>query len=337
MTEKTKQILLFLKYLAISFAGAGMAALLWGMASVGGLPSLLGAFVALPLLMVGLSLGMGALIVACSAAALVVYQHSTVIVGLEPQLVLYTMAMFLLQVALPVIILNWMVIAHKSAPGGTKVWHPLGSILSWLSIIGVVVIGSMALLSYYMLGEGLAAAIAKSLAERAPALLEMARSQEGVFSEYQIMQMLDFLTKFLPSLLVITVWLSVIVNAIIAQYILSVFKINLRPSPRMADVYAPTWIVVVMGIIGVIALFAKGEVGFMATNLTIVLSLPLLFAGLGVVHAYAATKKLGRWLLIIFYIINSMFPIIIVATMGLGVVDEWLHIRKKFVQQPVKK
>ncbi len=338
MDNKTSQTVQILKYLAISCAGGGAAALLWMVTSVGGLLGLFMVFVSLPLLMVGLSIGVGGVLVASSIAALLVNQGSIFLLGQDPQVLPYVMVGFLLQVAIPVIVLSWMAVAHKTAPAGAKAWYPVGSILSWLSVIGVVAVGAMWLTSYYVLGEGLAASIDRFLSEKTPLIQEAMSSSGAMLPADRLLDMLDMLKKFMPSLLVISVWLGVIVNSILAQYFLSLFKVNLRPSPRMADVYAPTWIIMTMGVCGVVALFTKGEIGFMATNIAIVLSLPMLFAGLGVVHAYAATKKAGIWLLVIFYVLSAMFAkVIILLTVGLGIIDEWLHIRKKFVQQLDKK
>ena len=69
---------------------------------------------------------------------------------------------------------------------------------------------------------------------------------------------------------------------------------------------------------------------YLALNAAIVLLVPFFFAGLAVVHAFAGGRQARTLLLMVFYffLLVSGWPIAMVV--GLGVIEQWAGLRRRF-------
>ena len=75
-----------------------------------------------------------------------------------------------------------------------------------------------------------------------------------------------------------------------------------------------------------------GQLAYLALNVVIVLLVPFFFAGLAVVHAFASGRQARTLLLVVFYffLLVSGWPIALVI--GLGVIEQWAGLRRRFAR-----
>src|SRR5690606_19499396 len=106
----------------------------------------------------------------------------------------------------------------------------------------------------------------------------------------------------MPGVVAISWLLMTVVNATLAQGLLMRFGRNRRPPMRLADLVLPSWAAPLFAIAVAAAMALPGMVGFVALNVALILSLPFAFAGLSVVHAFAARQKSKTAFLIGFYL-----------------------------------
>lgn len=64
----------------------------------------------------------------------------------------------------------------------------------------------------------------------------------------------------------------------------------------------------------------------------VIVTLPLMFAGLGLLHAWVARRGKGRGLLVGFYLAWILFDLVKLAVVGLAVADSWLRWRQRWGQ-----
>ncbi len=69
----------------------------------------------------------------------------------------------------------------------------------------------------------------------------------------------------------------------------------------------------------------------------VLISVPLSIAGLSVVHARAAYRKLGKGWLTVFYLLWVLLDPVKLIVIGVAVADSWINFRSRWKQLPVKK
>ena len=136
----------------------------------------------------------------------------------------------------------------------------------------------------------------------------------------------------LPGMLA-AVWMLILAaNGILAEGALARFGGGLRPPPAMASISVPRAVSVVLGAALVAAYAGKGEIAFIGVSLVEILSVPLLFGGLGVVHALLARHPARAVLLSVFYAVIFGFTITLIV--ALGVIDQWVGLRRRLAAAP---
>ena len=304
--------------LLMSIGGGVLSALLYLSVVTGGMGALILAYLApLPLLMVGLGHGLRSFAVAATAAIAVV--------GLlgGP---LFALTYGLANGAVVAVIVRQSLLA-RNGPDGSLEWYPPGLLLVVLTGLGLAGLLVSALLT---LGN--------------PAGLEGAARQFLVIgfgdaaagtgdAESAMAQVIDSFAQVFPGMVVVS-WLTMaIVNAALAQGVLMRFGRNLRPAMRVAEVELPHWAPMPLAVAGVLALVGgDGQLSYLALNVAIVLLVPFFFAGLAVVHAFAGGRQARTLLLVVFYffLLVSGWPIALVI--GLGVIEQWAGLRRRFAR-----
>ena len=152
-------------------------------------------------------------------------------------------------------------------------------------------------------------------------------------AELGVAQVIDSFAQVFPGMVVVS-WLTMaIVNAALAQGVLMRFGRNLRPAMRVAEVELPHWTPMLLAVAGVLALVGgDGQLSYLALNVAIVLLVPFFFAGLAVVHAFASGRQARTLLLVVFYffLLVSGWPIALLI--GLGVIEQWAGLRRRFAR-----
>ena len=80
----------------------------------------------------------------------------------------------------------------------------------------------------------------------------------------------------------------------------------------------------------IFAQFAAGSVRDMAVQAVMIMLVPYLFAGLGVVHGVVAGAGRGRGWLIAVYIVLAIVPQATLLLAGGGLLDTWIDFRRRF-------
>lgn len=78
------------------------------------------------------------------------------------------------------------------------------------------------------------------------------------------------------------------------------------------------------------ALVLDGDYGFIARNLTVVFGLPFLVVGLAVVHAIVRPSRFRVLALGTLYLLVILFVWPKIAVAGLGMIDQWAGVRRRF-------
>lgn len=134
---------------------------------------------------------------------------------------------------------------------------------------------------------------------------------------------------------VLLTWMLVIaINGVLAQGALTRFQLSRVGSPDLAELSVPRVTGVAFVAAVAAASFGTGEVGFIGTNLALVLTFPLAFGGLGVVHALVARHPARQALLTMFYIVVLGLGLPIVLIVALGLIEQGAGLRRQIAAMP---
>jgi hypothetical protein len=279
-----------------------------------GLPGmvLLAYFVQLPLLFVGLSLGLAASVVAAIGAILVC--------GLLAGLV--GAGMFLLVQAIPAMVVIRQTLLARQEDGRLE-WYPAGLVLAQLTALAALGITATFI---FMLGHpgGLEGAIGEFLSS---ALAELGATEAGVTVETELGRWMFLF----PGLMAASWLVMVVVNGVLAQALAVRLGWNRRPSPALSDLELPGWLRPTIGVAAALAVIGGGGAGFLGRVLLIVLVVPYVFLGLAVIHALAQRWPHRRLTLLVCYGGMMLLGWPILAVLLLGFVEDWAHVRRRFV------
>ncbi len=272
----------------------------------------------LPLFLVGLSLGLTPATIACIVAAGAI-AVGAIAVGAN----FAAVGLFCVLSAAPVLILvRQGLVSRPGTQAGTVEWYPPGLLLSWLTGYGLVLFAIT--LVAFLGSEGGIDGAARAYIEATLGNISAA----GADPRFD--HMIQSIIPYFPSF-VMTAWLvMVIINAALAQNMLTHFKRNRRPSPKFADLELPGWMTIGLAATLLVSLM-PGRIGVIGLNAAIIIGLPFFFLGLAVIHGVSHRFGVRRLFLLVFYAILILFgwpPITLVA--GLGFVEQWAHFRRRF-------
>lgn len=269
-------------------------------------------FLQFPLFLVALSLGWLPAAIACVVAAVVVAFGANLVAA----------GLFSLISAVPVLVIARQ--ALLSQPGtqpGTQLWYPPGLLFGWLTGYGLLLFGLAVVV--YSGAEG-------GLEGTARAFLEAKFKTLGMDTGTpEIGRMIGLVVPYFPALVAISWFPMVIVNAVLAQGALTQFKRNLRPSPKFTTLDLPGWMTTALAL-ALLASFIPGQIGMIAQNAAIILTLPFFFLGLAVIHFLShRIGPRGPFLALVYvFLVLSGWLAIFIA--GLGIVEQWVLLRRRF-------
>jgi uncharacterized protein YybS (DUF2232 family) len=266
----------------------------------------------LPLFLVGLSLGWTSAAIACIVAA------GAIAVGAN----FAAAGLFCALSAAPVLILVHQGLQSRpGAHGGTVEWYPPGRLLGWLTGYGLVLFGIT--LVAFLGSEGGVEGAARAYVEAT-----LGNIAAGA-ADPRFDRIIQSFIRYFPAVVVTTWLVMVVINAALAQNVLTHFKRNRRPSLKFTDLELPGWMTTGLAVVLLVSL-VPGRIGVTGQNAAIIIVLPFFFLGLAVIHAVSHRFGARRLFLLAIYVILILFgwPIIVVA--GLGIVEQWAHFRRRF-------
>jgi len=310
------------KFLLLA-TGAGFASVLLSISVTSG--SLLGlplAYLApLPLFLIGLNLGYTA------AGLAAVVGSITLTVVLSPVMG----AVYFASTGLAPFLLCRQALLWREDASGQTTWHPVGRLLVWLA--GLTAVFFIAALVYYAGADGgLSGTLEQHLLATAQELETQAAGGAGQMlatTAEAIRRSAADGARVLPGTLAISWMLSVMLNGLLAQAILSRSGRNFRPTPKYSGLSLPKVLSYPAAAMLVLS-FAPGSLGFAAGTLAAIAIWPYFVLGLVVVHVISRRLSARFMVLAAFYLflLGLGWPAALVA--GLGLMDQWMGLRQQY-------
>ena len=296
-------------------AGAGvLSAFFYASVTSGAISAfILAYFAQLPLFLVGLALGTAPGAVAGAAGILVTGAYGGALAAL----------LFALVNAVPALLVLRQALQSRAGPGGggTTEWYPPGLLITWVIGFGTIVffVGAWAL---YSDSGGIEAGIRRFLTGAMAQLF-------AASGDARAAGIADRVAPFFPAAVVGSWAVMVTLNAILAQGALVRFQRNIRPSPSLARLELPNFMLAALLIAVPMAILGGGSIGFVGRNLLIILAIPYFFQGLAVVHWFShRLPNRGMWLTL-FYVALLLFSWLALMIAGLGIVEQGAKIRQR--------
>lgn len=276
-------------------------------------------FTHLPLFLVGLSSGVGAVAIASASA--------TALIGLAHDV--FTTIPYLAAFAVPVLVIVRQSLLTRNTGNGTVEWYPIGHILSILAVYGA---GVFVVVTLVMAGQ------AQDLRESVETMFEAGLNLFAPdLPDAQRSSLAGQAAAIFPAMIVASWLMTITINAAISQSILARSGRNLRPTPLYSRIEVPA--ILAFGVAGGGALWlaTSGTLGYTAKMLTIILALPYFFQGLAVVHGVTPYTWVVRLpVLVVFYFlvlfILGWLGLVLIA--GLGFVEQWVGLRRRIAGMP---
>jgi hypothetical protein len=266
----------------------------------------------LPLFVAGLWLGAGAAALAGLSGLLVLLAAGDLLGA----------AVFAALNAAPVVLLVRQALLARRRDDGVLVWYPSGLLAVWLTALALLGLAAALLL----LGgpQGLQSALEGVVAEALDRLAERPLANRD--------QIAEALALVIPGIVAASWMIMTIGNGVLAQGLLARFKANWRPSPDLAGLALPLWVPVALGLAAAATAFG-GPFGFVGINAMIALSVPLCLAGLAVLHVAVRRLPNPAMALIGFYTLAGLFGWPFLAIAVLGLLENWLGLRRRLAPQ----
>lgn len=234
---------------------------------------------------------------------------------------------YLLAIAAPALLIAHFALLFRNNSLGEKVFYPLGRILLWLCLFA----GLIYTAGFWASSDGSWAA---QIQAEVIKLLQQQMPPDAEIPPQELSELVTSILPYLPGAALAMAALTVIVNAVIAQWILQSRRLAVRPMPKMVDIDLPHFTPLLVAVLGILAGFAPVEsIAVWATNCLMIVAIPLLFAGLSVLHGILAKNPQRMIWLFLIYITLILspavlfLPVLVVAALGLG--EQWAGFKTK--------
>lgn len=209
-----------------------------------------------------------------------------------------------------------------SRQGEAGPWKPVGRVLCLLTLMCTAVLLGAALPAVSSTG-GIAGAIEQHLLDAFRAMAPgMAANQRELLAAT--------LTPLFPGAMGSSWVVMTVVNAIIAQAILTRAGKALRPSPVFGELTLPQWMAWPLIAAAALALLASGDAKYVAQNLAIMLAVPYFFLGLAVVHWAVRQASMKGLVLGAFYFVLLISGWALLVVAAIGMLEQWAGLRGRF-------
>ena len=272
---------------------------------------LVGYFTNLPVMAVGLSLGVtnAAIAALAGTAAVALFGGLSLAV---PYGLLF---------ALPALVLVRQALLRRPASAGTVEWYPGGYLAVWLVGLAALLFGgTLALLSREE--GGVAAALSQlltsALGKLGPAAMEGV--DPAAVQTWAI---------WVPGIAAASWMVMTAVNGTLAQALLVRAGRNVRPSAEFAQLRLPPWLVAGVGMGFAAWLLGDGFPKFIGQLFTVVCLTAFLIQGLAVVHAVSRHWHWRVPFLAAFYVFLVIINWLVAPVIVLGLAEQWLRLRER--------
>ena len=270
-------------------------------------------FVQLPLLFVGLSIGLssGTLAGLGSLGVVIVFGGS-----------IAALVFVVVQVA-PSLLTVRQALLNRQGQDGSVEWYPPGLVLGQLVLYAAVVM-VLALVWVRLVTGSIEVAFTTAIAQ----VLEQMGATGDQMAAFG--QQVATYAAVVPGVIAVSWVLMTVVNAALAQFLAVRSGRNLRPSAALAQLWLPVWCSPALALATVAALLVSGDGAFFAQGLAILFAVPYLMQGLAVVHSVAARLPASGLALASFYLVLLLFSWpLVVGVVVLGLLEDWAQFRRR--------
>jgi hypothetical protein len=252
----------------------------------------------LPLFVGGLWGGVTAALLAGLTASLMLLVASNMI----------AVIMFAALNVVPIILLVRQALLARTGADGTIEWYPPGLLTAWLTGLGLTAI--MVILLLFGGPDDIQTATREMLAPALDRLFDEGTSGRD--------ELAGLLAAIMPGVIVASWMVMTLVNGSLAQGLLTRFGASWRPSPSLAAIELPTWVLALL-LLAATVIAIGGTMRFVGVNVVIILAVPFCLAGLAVVHAIAQRFSRPALLIVAIYVVAALFgwPLLLVIVLGL--------------------
>jgi hypothetical protein len=260
----------------------------------------------LPTMMVGLALGGSAVLMAVGVGMAAVTVTTGGISGL----------LYLAAAALPCLVVTNRSLLWRDAADGSVEWYPPGLVLAWLTALGLVlmIIGTWLVAGH---PEGIKAWVTETIGQAVSLLAADVPADARA-------KAVEWWVPLFPAMTTMSWLMMAVLNAVGAQALLVRSGRNRRPTPAYRDLWLPDWPAALLAVLGLVGYAAEGDLGYVAANMAVVLTVPFVFLGLAGIHRFAAAKPNARFILgLVYALLILAFGWAVAAVAGLGMVRFW--------------
>ena len=312
-------------YLFICLAAGLLSAIVYGAAAANLALSFLAIYFApLPLFLVGLTYGGASALIAGLAGAGALALASSPVTAL---------AYFILVASAPALVTRAALWSRETGMDNTGAptleWYPSGLLFAWLCGLGV----SLALVFYFamqMVDGGISGLLLNNLQMDALSItFSQIQSQTGSppMDEATLRQ---FLIRLALPMVAFSWSMIVIGNGALAQSILLSLGRNGRPSPRLASMNLPGYLLWPL-CLGLTGSFLPGDPGLAASAIAALAAIPYFFLGLAALHVISRTLPGRGFALTIFYVLLVIYGWPAILMVMMGVTEHFAGFRRRYI------
>jgi hypothetical protein len=311
-------------------AGRSLQAIIGGLGSglclltfaVGGpLALFLSWIAAVPLFVVGLSMGPGYVLRGAIAGALAVG------VFWMPALTL-----FVLVIGLPVVALTWAALTPMDLVGDGKPRLPDSGTLLVLMVGYATLIITVAAFAFSGYQGGLTGLLLTHMREPLQGVLV---AMDLGFTDEEVERLAQSMAVSLPSALGLYWVLWTIVNMAVANSLLKRAGKSLRPDFGVLSLTPPPWASLVFMVLIAVS-YATGitvpesVTAVVARNAVVLMMLVFFLVGLSVVHTITIARPGRMLILTLFYVLILASGWLALFVAGLGIIEQWVRLRERY-------
>ena len=219
-----------------------------------------------------------------------------------------TVFMFAALNVTPVLLLVRQALLARTGNDGVIEWYPPGLLAAWLTGLGLTAV----IVAFLLLGgpAGTQAAVHEMLAPALDRLFDEAAPGRD--------ELASLLAMIMPGVVAGSWMVMTLTNGSLAQGLLTRLGAGWRPSPALAALALPTWLVVLL-LLAMAATAFGGTMRFLGVNVIIILTVPFCLAGLAVLHTIARRFSRPAVPLVGVYVLAGLlgWPLLLIIFLGL--------------------
>ena len=274
----------------------------------GSLPGIILAnFSALPLFLAGLSLGKKSSVLAGTFSILTVIFLSNPLIG----------GFFSVSIVIPYWLIITYALKYSDSDNGQQIWSPVGKCLAPVILYASCLVALI--LIFYSFGHpNINEMVGNTLKTLLAANIKLINTES-----------FNLLTSLFPGM-VAAIWIVMLtVNCVLAQKILIRYQLAMRPTPIYKNLTVPEWVYWSFIVAFLVSFISNNNIEYIGQNLTVIFSVPFLYAGLGCIHILASSLSFSGLLITVTYAVIFILGWPLLVVFIIGFFNQWFGLKPK--------